>query len=87
MCNTVIDPQEVAKRFRTSVKVLAFTCMRLSHTLAPDMDWHDRLELKDQWLRTFCALDPETQLEMINATRRANAAQWKESQKRRWGHW
>jgi hypothetical protein len=86
MADTVIDPQEVAKRFRTSPKILAVTCYRMACTLMPDMPPQDRLDLKDHWLRVFCALDFDTQLELINETRRANAAQWRESQKRKWGH-
>lgn len=67
MIDTVIDAQEVSAGLGIAQKLLAVTCYRLSCTLVPDMDWHDRLELKGQWLRTFCALGPETQLELIDA--------------------
>ena len=67
--DTVIDPQEVAERLGITPKTLGIVCYRLACTLTPDMEWSDRLALRDSWLRMFCALDPDTQQELIAETR------------------
>jgi hypothetical protein len=67
--DTVIDPEEVASRFGITPKTLAIVCYRLACTLTPDMEWSDRLALRGSWLRIFCALDPDTQQELIAETR------------------
>jgi hypothetical protein len=63
--DTVIDPQEVASRLGITPKTLAIVCYRLAWTLVPGITGAEVLELKTHWLRVFCALDPDTQQELI----------------------